>query len=596
MRLSDYIFRTLADWGLRQAFFITGGGAMHLNDALGSEPRISRLCCLHEQACAIAAEAYARVAGIPAVVSVTSGPGGTNAITGVAGAWLDSIPMIVISGQIKTETMISSCPELKLRQLGDQELNITDVVRPITKYAVAVKKPEEIRYHLERACCLAMTGRPGPVWLDIPLDVQAAQIEPETLAGYDSSEDPLPELNPADVIAALAKLRTAERPVIIAGSGVISAGARELFRSVAQHWNIPVLTAISGIDLLPTDSPQFFGRPGVMGARAANFILQNADCLLVLGTRMNLRVIGYDYKNLARASYRIMVDADSAELSKPTFRVDLKIHADAGDFLRAVETAPLPEKTAWLDYCRKLRARYPAVLPEHRNRTDYVSSYAFPELLARFMKPESIVVTGNGTAYTSTFQALPVRDGDRVIANVACASMGYDLPAAIGAAAAAPGREVVCITGDGSIQMNLQELQTILSNAYPVKIFMYNNNGYLSIKLTQNAFFNGHFVGSTPESGVHLPDMRKLAEAYGFRTYLLRNNAEAEALLPEILALDGPVFCEVMTDPLEKLGPKASSMRLPDGRIVSRPLEDLAPFLPREEIKANMIIPTVEEK
>ncbi len=593
MRVSDYIFRTLADWGLRQAFLVTGGGAMYLNDALRREPRIQWLCNLHEQACAIAAEAYARTAGIPAVVCVTSGPGGTNAVTGVTGAWLDSIPMIVISGQIKTETMLSTYPELRLRQLGDQEINIVDIVRPITKYAAEVKDPQTIRYHLERACYLAMTGRPGPVWLDIPLDIQAAEISPDALSGYDAGEEPLPELNPADVIGTLSRLREAKRPVLIAGSGIISAGARELFRSIVRQWQIPVLTALSGIDLLPSDFPYFFGRPGILGARAANFILQNADLLLVIGTRMNIRQIGYDCKNVARAAFRIMVDIDSAELSKPTFRVDHKIHADAGDFLRALEGSRLPPKEDWLAYCRRLRKQYPPVLPEHRSRTDYVSSYVLPELLARFMKPESIIVTGNGTAYTSTFQALPVREGDRVIANVACAAMGYDLPAAIGAAVAAPDRDVLCITGDGSIQMNLQELQTIVSRKLPVKIFLYNNAGYLSIKLTQNSFFGGHFIGSTADTGVVLPDMRKIAAAYGFHTRLLRTNEEAERLLPEILAEPGPVLCEVMTDPMEQLGPKAASVRLPDGRIVSRPLEDLAPFLPDEELESNMWIPTL---
>ena len=288
MRVSDYLFRTLADWGVRQAFLVTGGGAMHLDDALSREPRIRFLCNHHEQACAMAAEAYARVAGIPAVVCVTSGPGGTNAITGVMGAWVDSVPLLVLSGQIRTETMLSTYPELKLRQLGDQEINIVDLVRPITKYAVEVKDPREVRYHLERACYLAMTGRPGPVWLDLPLDVQAAEIDPETLEGYDTDEDPLPELKETDVQKVVNELREAERPVVIAGSGIRSAGACERFRETALRWKIPVLTAISGLDLLPSDFPYFFGRPGILGARAANFILQNADLLLVIGTRMNI--------------------------------------------------------------------------------------------------------------------------------------------------------------------------------------------------------------------------------------------------------------------------------------------------------------------
>lgn len=596
MRVSDYLFRTLADWGVRQAFLVTGGGAMHLDDALSREPRIRFLCNHHEQACAMAAEAYARVAGIPAVVCVTSGPGGTNAITGVMGAWVDSVPLLVLSGQIRTETMLSTYPELKLRQLGDQEINIVDLVRPITKYAVEVKDPREVRYHLERACYLAMTGRPGPVWLDLPLDVQAAEIDPETLEGYDTDEDPLPVLKETDVQTVVNELREAERPVVIAGSGIRSAGACERFRETALRWKIPVLTAISGLDLLPSDFPYFFGRPGILGARAANFILQNADLLLVIGTRMNIRQTGYAFGEFARAARRIMVDADAAELVKPTFRVDVGIHADAGDFLEALGSTTFPEKREWLTYCRKMRKKYPTVLPEHRERRDYVSSYAFPELLSRFLKPESVIVTGNGTAYTSTCQALPVKDGMRLVANVGCAAMGYDLPAAIGAAAAAPDRQIVCITGDGSIQMNLQELQTILNGGFPIKIFVYNNAGYLSIKLTQKAFFDGHFVGSTAESGVILPAIRKIAAAYGIRTFRLRTNREAEKHLSAILSEPGPVLCEVMTDPLEQLGPKAASVRLSDGQMRSRPLEDLAPFLPEEELKENMWIPILRDK
>lgn len=595
MRVADYIFRTLADRGAKHVFLVTGGGAMHLNDALRREKRLRYICCLHEQACAMAAEGYARIAGSPGIVSVTTGPGGTNALTGVLGAWVDSIPMLVISGQVKRATTIEAAPGIHLRQLGDQEINIIDIVRPITKYAVMVRRPEEIVPVLDRAWEECRSGRPGPVWIDVPLDIQAAEL-PDTLR---PGAEPVPARQAPDhalLREAVERLRTARRPVIVAGNGVTLAGAREKFRKLMAQLHVPVLTTLSGIDLLPSDSPVFFGRPGILGERGANFILQNADLLLVIGTRMSLRIIGYDWKELAREAYRVMVDADPAEMAKPTFRVDCAIPADAGAFLTslAAELPELPPNEEWLAYCRRVRRDYPVVLPEHRARTDRVSSYVLPEIIGNACRGDEIIVTGNGTAYTSTFQVMPLKPGMRMFANVGCASMGYGLPAAIGAALAGGGRSVICLTGDGSIQMNLQELQTVLNLRLPLKLFVYNNDGYLSIKLTQNAFFGGERIGSDPGSGVVLPNLCRLAAAYGWPTFRLCNNREAEQLVPEILAMAGPVFCEVLTDPLEQLGPKAASKLLPDGSMVSCPLEDLAPFLPREEFRRNMLIPPVD--
>ena len=597
MRCADWIFKTLADRGAKHVFLVTGGGAMFLNDALGREKRLRYVCNLHEQACAIAAEGYARITGTPGIVSVTTGPGGTNALTGVAGAWLDSIPMLVVSGQIKRETCIASYPELKLRQLGDQELNIVDVVRPITKYAVMVRDPADIRYEFEKAWHLCRAGRPGPVWIDVPLDIQAAEIDPDSLRGYAPDPAAAPPPPRAEQLRLIAgKLAAAKRPVLIAGIGVRHGGGEKELLQLAEKLRIPVLTSISGIDLIPSSHPLFFGRPGILGERAANFIMQNSDLLLVLGTRMGIRTIGYAYRQVARAAYKIMVDADPAELRKPTFRPDCAVHADAGEFLRAL--LPLAKENdgtrEFLDYCRRLKEKYPVVTEAHRRRADHVSSYAFPEMLSRHCRENSIVVTGNGTAYTSTFQAIPIRPGMRMFANAACASMGYGLPAAIGAALAGGGREVLCLTGDGSLQMNIQELQTVRNLRLPIKLFVYNNRGYLSIKLTQRAFFGGAFVGSEEGSGVILPDLEKLAGAYGLPFRRLRNNREAEELLPEILAADGPVAVEVMTDPFEELGPKAASRKLADGTMVSAPLEDLAPFLPREEFLDDMLIPPVE--
>lgn len=594
MRVADYIWKTLADLGTRHVFLVTGGGAMHLDDALGRETRIRYVCNLHEQACAMAAEGYARQSGRPGVVCVTTGPGGTNALTGVMGAWLDSVPMVVVSGQIKRATMITSCPDLKLRQLGDQEYNIVDAVRPMTKMAKTVMAVEEVAETLATAWRICQEGRPGPVWIDVPLDIQAAQM-PETAPAAVAparADGPLPNL-----AAALELLRTSRRPAVVVGSGLRNAKAADLFLQAAEAWRIPVLTSISGVDLIPSDHPLFFGRPGILGERPANFILQNADLLLVLGTRMGLRIIGYAHDKLARAATRVMVDVDEAELRKPTFRVDVPVHADAGDFLRAAlaELPALPAREDWLAYCRRVKVRYPVVLPAHRARTDYVSSYVLPEAVVRHAPADLTVVTSNGIAYTSTFQAIPIRTGMRMFSNEACASMGYGLPAAIGAAfAGGPDRTVACFEGDGSIQMNLQELQTLVTYRLPVKLFVYNNDGYLSIKTTQRSFFGGFFVGSEPGSGVKLPSIEKLAAAYGLPYFRLANNQELDVKLPEIFGTEGPVLVEVMLDPFEELGPKAASRKLPDGRMVSAPLEDMAPFLPREELAENMLIPLVD--
>ena len=562
---------------------------MHLNDALGRETRIKYVCNLHEQACAMAAEGYARMSGMPGVVSVTTGPGGTNALTGVMGAWLDSVPMIVMSGQIKRATMITSCPHLKLRQLGDQEYNIVDAARPMTKMAKTVMSVEEVPAVMAEAWDLCQSGRPGPVWIDVPLDIQAAEIDCDRPNAVRSSR--LAEIvgsaeGQMDEMAAL--LRRAKRPAIIVGSGVRNARAEKLFLEVAESLNIPVLTSISGIDLIPSDHPLFFGRPGILGERPANFIMQNSDLFIVLGTRMGIRICGYAYDTVACNAVKVMIDVDEAELEKPTFRPDVKIHSDAGAFLEALHAAlpSLPPHEEWLSYCRGVKARFPVILPEHRARTDYVSSYVLPEAVVRHAPDPLTVVTSNGIAYTSTFQAIPIRKGMRMFSNEACASMGYGLPAAIGAAFAGGDRRVVCFEGDGSIQMNLQELQTMKNYRLPITLLIYNNGGYLSIKTTQKAFFGGFFVGSEAGSGVVLPSFEKLAAAYNLPYFRLSTNQELDEKLPEIFEVNGPVVVEVMLDPFEVLGPKAASRRLPDGTMVSEPLDNMAPFLPEAEREA----------
>ena len=598
MRVADYIWKTLADKGVRHVFLVTGGGAMHLNDALGLEKRIKYVCNLHEQACAMAAEGYARASGVPGVINVTTGPGGTNALTGVMGAWLDSVPMVIVSGQIKRATMITACPRLKLRQLGDQEYNIVDAVRPMTKFAKTVMSVEEVPQVLEDAWRICQEGRPGPVWIDVPLDIQAAEMVPGAKCEARGAEGREAGDVRREAVEVAEALKAAKRPAIIVGSGVHNAHCEELFFKVAESLNIPVLTSISGIDLIPSDHPLFFGRPGILGERPANLIMQNSDLFIVLGTRMGIRICGYAYETVARAAKKVMVDIDPNELEKPTFRPDVKINADAGDFLRALSAAlpSLGPKAEWLDYCRRMKAKYPVILPEHRARTDYVSSYVLPEAIMRHAPDPLTVVTSNGIAYTSTFQTIPIRSGMRMFSNEACASMGYGLPAAIGAAFAFDGtRETVCFEGDGSIQMNVQELQTLLNYKLPVKLFVYNNGGYLSIKTTQRSFFEGRFMGSEAGSGVILPSFEKLAAAYGLPYFRLVSNQDLDAKLPEVFAVKGPVLVEVMLDPFEVLGPKAASKKLPDGSMVSAPLEDMAPFLPREEFAANMLIPPLGE-
>lgn len=597
IRVADYIAKFLAEHEAtaKTVFLVSGGGNMHLIDGIGKHPDLTYVCNHHEQACAIAAEGYARVSNKIGIAIVTTGPGGTNAITGVMGAWVDSIPMLVISGQVKFVTTIASQPELPLRQLGDQEINIVDIVKPITKSAKMMTDKNTIRADLEEAVYLAKHGRPGPVWLDIPLDIQGAIVDEDTLEGFTSPVEPLQDFRIPELLECLQK---AERPVIVAGNGVRLADAIPEFEEVTQALGIPVLTTISGVDLIATEHPLFCGRPGILGERSANFIMQNSDCIVILGTRMNLRIISYNWEYFGREATKIMVDVDPAELEKHTLEIDVKIVADLKPFLSSLQQTLTSggfhkERADWLTYCQSMKTKYPVVPEEYRHRDAYVSSHVFAEKLGTLLDAQSVTVTGNGTAYTSTFQTFPIQRGQRLFANVACASMGYDLPAAIGACFAHGKRDVVCLTGDGSIQMNLQELQTIIHYRLPVKLFMYNNNGYLSIRITQKNFFNGHIVGEGPESGVTVPDMQALANVYGFKTYRIGNHAEMDALLPEVLRTEGPVFCEVMLDPDEALYPKVSSYKKPDGTIVSKPLEDLFPFLERDEFIENMIIPIV---
>ena len=609
IRLADYLFQTLADRGVRHVFLVTGGGAMHLNDALGRESRLAYVCHHHEQAAAMAAEGYARVTGQTGVVSVTTGPGAINALNGVFGAWTDSIPLLVVSGQVKRETLMATHGLVgRLRQLGDQEVDIVGMVRGITKYAVTVTDPATIRYHLERALFLVAHSRPGPCWLDVPVDVQATMIDPAGLRAYDPAEDaPARDPRALDEACAtvLARLAAAERPVILAGSGVrLSAGALERFARLRDRLGVPVATAWTH-DLIASDDPLFCGRPGSIGDRAGNFCVQNSDCVLVLGSRLNIRQVSYNWGFFARHAFKIQVDVDPAELDKPMVRPDLAIAADAREFLEALERgmdargwpAPgaggLKQHADWRAWCRTRRERYPVFQPEkHVSRDGAINPYDFARVLFEELADDDVVVCGDATACIVFFQSAALRGTQRIFSNSGSASMGWDLPAALGAAAARGGGRVICLAGDGSLQMNAQELQTLAHHGWPLKLFVLNNGGYLSIRQTQTNFF-GLAVGAGPGSGVSFPDYGRVAAAYGLPTRRL-DQVDFRAALRAALASAGPEVCEVMLDAEQGFEPKLTSRRLPDGKMVSSPLEDMAPFLPREELRANMIVPMME--
>ena len=600
IRVADYIAETLARNHVRHVFMVTGGGAMHLNDAFGRCRELNVVCCHHEQACAMAAESYYRMTGRIAAVNVTTGPGGTNAITGVYGAFVDSMAMVVVSGQVKWETLVRST-NLPLRQLGDQEVDIIRMVEGVTKYAVLVKDPATVRYHLERALHLATSGRPGPVWLDVPINVQATKIDPAALRGYDPAED-TPVFETRDLGAAvqhvLARLRAADRPVIYAGTGIRLSGQYDLFLKLADRLEIPVVTAWNSNDLLPDDHPAYAGRPGSIGNRAGNFTVQNSDCLLVLGSRLNIRLVSYNWENFARDAYKMAVDVDAAELKKPTLKIDYPIHADLAAFLPALNHATAgwsPQHAKWLAWCRERLKRYPVVLDEYWRLPEKVNPYCFMDRLFARLEEGEIIACGDGTACVTAFQAATIRAGQRLFHNSGCAAMGYDLPAAIGAAIARPElARIICLAGDGSMMMNLQELQTIAGRKLPVKIFVLNNTGYHSIRQTQANFFPDNIVGCGTDSGLSFPDFSRVADAFGLPFRRCARHSDLDAALSATLETPGPALCEVVLDLAQAFSPKLASRKLEDGRMITAPLEDMAPFLTREELRSNMLVPLVQ--
>jgi len=612
MRLADYVAERCAAAGARHVFLVTGGGAMHLNDALGRHKDLTPVCFHHEQGAAIAAESYYRINNQLCVLNVTTGPGGINALNGVFGAYVDSCGMLIVSGQVKNETYLRNY-DLPMRQLGDQEVDIVSMARPVVKYAVTLRDPKEIREVMDKAIFFALTGRPGPVWVDIPVDMQSAKIAPELLKGWDENLTTLAlDPNVTDntrlelrtiatensehaAVATIEKLMSAKRPVVYAGTGVRLSHGHNEFLQLVEKLGIPVVTSFNAYDTLTNDHPLYAGHPGMVGDRAGNFAVQNADFVLILGSRLNIRMISYNYKNFAKNAYKVMVDIDRAELDKPTLNIDLKIQLDLKHFilemLEHLQEYKTPQlHTEYLIWCRERVAKYDPVLPEYQHKEDSLNPYLFFEDFFNKLDNTDIVVSGNGSASVISGQAGKLKAGQRFYSNSGNASMGYDLPAAIGASIAAGGKKIYCIAGDGSIMMNLQELQTVVGYRLPIKIIIVNNNGYHSIKQTQRAYFSDNVFGTNPSDGVTLPDFVALGSALGIMSHrVCTMDAWNSELVQMLLQSDLPAIVEVVVDPDQMFSPKLAARKLEDGSLLAPSLEYMSPFLPDAEMEQNII-------
>lgn len=599
MKLSDYVFKFIAEQGVKHVFMLPGGGAMHLVDSLGRNKNLIYICNLHEQGCVIAAEAYARVTNNLGVALVTTGPGGTNAITGVAGAWLASTPCLILSGQVKR-------PDMKgisgVRQMGQQELDIVSIVKSITKYAVIVTEPETIKYHLEKAVHLAKEGRKGPVWIDIPLDVQAAQIDNNQLNGFNPNKikSNANEFLSKKVKQAIHILNNSEHPVLLAGNGVHYASAKRALSQLADILKIPVLTTWAGNDLFADDHPLFIGKPGTLASRGANFTIQNTDCLISIGARLDFDVTGFNQNNFARAAKKIVVDIDPAEIKKLQMTVDVPIPADALNFVQELikqkKSIEKKDRKKWLSRCQEWKIRYPVVLPEYWKQNKYVNSYVFAHVLSEELTEDDLVIPGSSGSGIDTFWlSFKSKKGQRVFSTGGLGAMGFGVPASIGGCLASGGKRTVTVDGDGGFHMNAQELETVARLKLPIKYFVLNNQGYASIRNMQRNHFHGNLVGCDKSSGLSLPDTLNVAKAYSIKTARLENHKSLQENIRKILTSFGPIVCEVMVDPDQPICPRASSAVKPDGSMVSKPLEDLWPFLNREEFLANMIIPPLKE-
>lgn len=596
MRVADYIFEFIVNQGIGHVFFLPGGGAMHLNNALLRQPRLTAVSMLHEQGAAIAAEGYARTSGRFGVCLVTSGPGATNAITGLAGAWFESTPALFVSGQVKRADLKS---DSGLRQLGTQELDIVSVVAPLSKYAVCLLDPLRVRYELEKAHYLMLSGRKGPVWIDVPLDVQATEIDPTHLQGYTPEADVVPAAPDAEALAGLVqRLRQARRPVLLVGNGVHAAGAEVALRGLVEQLGIPTLTTWIGADLLEYDHPLYFGRCGTVAPRGANFTVQNADLVLAIGCRMDFSITGFDRSQFAREAEIVVVDIDPAEIAKLGDMPDERFVCDAGAFIDGLSDRMPAERLRlgdWLVRCTQWKARYPVVLPEYREQRGFINTYVFTETLCEALDEGELLIPGSSGAAIDTFWlAARLKRGQRSVATGGLGSMGYGLPAALGGCLGAGGQRTVSVDGDGGFVMNIQELEVVRRLQLPIKYFVLNNNGYASIRASQTGYFK-ETIGCDPASGMSLPDIVALAAAFGIHSLRVSDQAALAATIREVLDSPGPVVCEVLVEPDQPIGPRVTSRIGANGAMVSSPLEDLYPFLDREELQANMLVPLIGE-
>ena len=590
MKLADYVMSFLAEKGVKTVFMLPGGGCMHLVDSLGRNKDLDYVCCLHEQAAAIAAESYAQHTNNIGAALVTTGPGGTNTITGVSAAWIDSTPVIFISGQVKRSDLMGCSG---VRQMGPQEVNIVPIVQSITKYATTVTEPQKIKAILEEAYYLATTGRKGPVWIDIPLDVQATEIDVDTLAEFVvPKEDNI--LDEELINKIKVSLEKAKRPLILAGNGIKLAGASEVLEKLVKQLNIPFLLTWKSIDMVDYDNDNYFGCPGGMGHRYANFILQNCDCLLILGSRLDCSLTAFNHENFAPRARKIMVDIDETEINKMKMPLEVKFVADVKAVLLELTKQEYnissAEREDWLKYCHTMKNKYPVVLPEYYQEQEYINTYLFVEELCKQLDENDVIVPeSSGGAGEITYQALKVKKGQKIKNAAGLGSMGFGLPYALGACIANDKKRTILINGDGAFQLNIQELATIVQQNLPIKIFIWNNSGYASIMGTQRNFFEGNYVASNNDSKLYLPDIVAVAKAYGLKTFKLDAISEIEETIKNVLNTEGTVLCEVKVSPTQITSPRVQAMKLPNGNMISKPLEDMWPYLPEDEVKGNMI-------
>jgi len=591
MRVCDYIVEFLYKYGVKDYFYLPGGGMMHLTDGLACNKNIRYYCLHHEQAISMAIECYSRTTGNFGVGYFTTGPGATNAITGLAGAWLDSVPCMFISGQAKQKETTYKSGIQGIRQIGVQEINIIPIVQSITKYAVFIENPLDIRYHLEKAVYLAKDGRPGPVWLDVPLDVQGAIIDDKSLRSFKQSEKKL-SISSKDIDDVIGYFTKAKRPLILAGYGVRISGAIEELLKFISSFKVPVVTTYCGVDVIDSSHPQYVGRIGVKGDRAGNLAMQNSDLLIIIGSSMPISNTGYNPSEFAREAKVVVVDVEPASHKKKTVRIDKFIKGDAKEFLTKLnsnlEKVSIDKK--WIKFCSMWRKKYPVCLPEYAKLKNKINMYHFVDTLSKKLTPRDVVITDAGSAFYVGSQGVKIKQGMRYITSGGLSTMGYSLPASIGASIALGEKRVMCITGDGSFQQNIQELQSVIHYNLPIKIFVLNNAGYLSMRFTQKKYFNARYIGEGPKSGISFPDNKKIAKAYGIKFVKIRNNKELSEKLDYILNHKGPVLCEVMNPPNQLVIPTLSSQKKPDGTMMSKPLEDMFPFLDREEFYKNMFI------